>query len=710
MPDSPQNFKRLALCIAPLLASNAASQSQVTEAAKSPPKPEASQQEERPIYVADEVLVIGRLDFAGVPQIPIDYPASRDILGPQTIRSIGARDLNDLVLHLPAVSTRPYNGGEASAPSFSARGLPDDGLTEYLHVLVNGVPANAAPYGWTAFSFMPLASERVYAVDSIRGGHTVRYSPNTVGGVLNFATRPLPEFDEVIARQSFGSNAFSSSFLSAGNKTNDGTAFRFSALDRRGDGYRDGGDFRQQDFSAELRQDLAAGGWFAGSVNWFQDYHAAPGGLSQAEFDADRFGNSRPENEFEGFRGMVDAVWHKPVGDAWLEYYATASVTERNLYARRTSGGSNVLDDWHDQTYFANLGVRGETTVEWGNTEHILHGGLRAHREWLPSYSVQRSDMTASNFVPRTDSSFRLMALSAHLDDTFSPAPGLDITAGVRAEYIPSVSGSDRVSGFTYEDEFFDLLPALGMSYTLHPQVAAFANYGEGFRAPQFWGFAYAANPKDALDFESGRSSELGLRWQDWGAFSGSIALWRLDFDDYLVFDTGFYENVGAIESNGVDVQLALDFAAWNRSLEGWQMSAAFTLQDAELQSGVNQGNEVPYAWDTKASWRLHYLGEQGLSASLGGAFVGESFSDSANTIGGSADGRLGLNPSVVLWDAQAAYDFMLSERALLQVAVGASNLLDKEWEVHSRGGFFGPGLVAGAPRQVYAALYLEIM
>ncbi|NQU47588.1 MAG: TonB-dependent receptor [Planctomycetes bacterium] len=673
-------------------------------------KAETIQEKQKGVHIADEILVIGRLSSGGVPQIPINYPASRDILDPATVKAIGARDLNDLVLHLPAISTRPYNGGEASTPSFSARGLPDDGLTEYLHVLVNGVPANAAPYGWTAFSFMPLAAERVYAIDLIRGGHSVRYSPNTVGGVLNFATRPLPDSQELVARQSFGSNAFSSSFLTGGDKTADGTAFRFSLLDRRGDGYRDGGGFMQQDFSAELRQDLEDGGWVAGSLNYFQDDHAAPGGLTVAEFNADRYANSRPENQFTGFRGMMDLVWHRPVSDAWYEYYATASVTERNLYARRVSGGSNVLDDWHDQTYFANVGVRAESTMEIAGSEHVLHGGMRAHREWLPSYSIDRAAFGSSTFVPTTNSSFRLMALSAHLDDTFTPLPNLDVTAGVRVEYIPSVSGTDRVAGFTYEDEFFDLLPAVGLAYSVNPDLAIFANYGEGFRAPQFWGFAYAANPKDALDFESGRSSEIGVRFENLGPVRGSLAYWQLDFDDYLVFDTGYYENVGRIKSQGMDLNVQFDFGDVVRALEGLQWNSSVTLQQAELQTGTDAGNEVPYAWESKASWRLRYAEPSGFSTSLGGAFVGESYSDTANTAATSADGRIGLNSSVVLWDAQAGYEFELSQRATLQFVVGASNLFDKEWEVHSRGGFFGPGLVAGAPRQSYAAFYLEIM
>ena len=133
-------------------------------------------------------MVTGTLEETGVPAVPLDYPASRDVLDPEDVRRTGARDLNDLIQYLPAVSTRPYNGGDASAPSFSMRGLPDDGLTEYILVLIDGVPANPLPYGWTAFSFFPLLPEQVYAIDLLRGGHSVRYSPNTVGGVINLLT------------------------------------------------------------------------------------------------------------------------------------------------------------------------------------------------------------------------------------------------------------------------------------------------------------------------------------------------------------------------------------------------------------------------------------------------------------------------------------------------------------------------------------------
>ena len=55
---------------------------------------------------------------------------------------------------------------------------------------------------------------------------------------------------------------------------------------------------------------------------------------------------------------------------------------------------------------------------------------------------------------------------------------------------------------------------------------------------------------------------------------------------------------------------------------------------------------------ESKAAWRARYE-RCGWAASLGGTWYGETFSDPANTVDGSADGFIGLNPAVTLWDAR---------------------------------------------------------
>ena len=71
-------------------------------------------------------------------------------------------------------------------------------------------------------------------------------------------------------------------------------------------------------------------------------------------------------------------------------------------------------------------------------------------------------------------------------------------------------------------------------------------------------------------------------------------------------------------------------------------------------------------------------------------------------------DGTIGVNPSRVLWDAQVAKAIELGENGRLDIAIGATNLFDKDWFVHSRGGFFGGGKVAGPPLQGYASVELQ--
>ena len=48
-----------------------------------------------------------------------------------------------------------------------------------------------------------------------------------------------------------------------------------------------------------------------------------------------------------------------------------------------------------------------------------------------------------------------------------------------------------------------------------------------------------------------------------------------------------------------------------------------------------------------------------------------------------------------------------VGKKAAGRFFVGATNVFDAEWFVHSRGGFFGGGKVAGAPQQVYAGFQL---
>jgi Fe(3+) dicitrate transport protein len=661
-----------------------------------------------------EVIVTGTLEQQGVPKVAIDYPASRDVLGPEEVARIGARDLNDLVQYLPAVSTRPYNGGDASAPSFSMRGLPDDGLTEYALVLIDGVPASPMPYGWTAFSFFPLITEQVYAIDLVRGGQAVRYSPNNVAGALNLITAPIPESESYELRSTVGSYGYFSTVASAGN--DDGKfGYLVTLGERHGDGYREQGDFEYANADVKLRWRLGDEDWLTWRTSYVENQHQAPGGLTLAQFDVDRFANARPLNQFRGFRGVTDIV--RRIGDEqnFVEYFGWFSQTRRNLERTDPVFGAPPTNfrRTDDDAFSAAVGVRGGAAWRGLGMEHDLYWGVRVSEEWIPGRTTKTQPFPGGATATVGDLDYQLTALSAHVDDTFHPTEDWTVVAGVRAEWIPTFEAEDRVSGETESQDASALLPGLSTSYKLSDHLALFANYQESFRAPQVWGLdTTIADPLQSVDFEDGSSGELGLRAEGGWGLSGSVAVWRVDFEDVLFFNNaGVYENVGDIRSDGVDLVAGLECGEMIEALDGFSLQGSMTWQDSELQDAANpafDGNETPYAWEEKSAWSLQYRTERWRFA-LGGVYVGDSFSDDANTEAENANGNLGRNLSRTVWDGQISREFGLGDKAVGRFSIGATNLVDKEWAVHSRGGFFGGGKVAGPPRQMYFGLQVSI-
>ncbi len=664
------------------------------------------------------MLVIGRRTADGVPVVPIDSVGSRDVFGPEQVRETGARDINDLVQNLPAVSTRPYNGGEAAAPSFSMRGLPDDGLTEYIHLMIDGVPASPLPYGWTAPSFFPLTPERVYALDYIRGAHSVRYSPNTVGGVLNFITQPIPQKRTFEMRSTFGDFDYSSSQVTTGASTADGFGYLMTYVDRRGDGYRKDGGFDQQDFNLKLRQDLGDGEFVAGSFSYMEDEHKAPGGLTLSQFESDRFGNARPYNRFAGFRGVADLLWHKDLkDDAWFETFAWGSQTQRNLVAQRphfpAPGDPLTISDWLDDSYVTGLGMRAGKSFHALGMDHEIFAGVRYQREWIPHWTTSSAPADGSAPATLTDEQeYTIEAYSVHIDDSISPTDDLTVTLGARFEWVPTAEGHRNSVGTAYEfdEDLSKVLPGVGASYKIREDWSIFANWFEGIRAPQVWGFGLTPDPANAdIEFEEASSWELGTRIEPDNGLATKLVFWRNDYEDFLVFDSGFYENLGKTAAQGVDLVADWELGDAVHALDGFSMHGSITAQDIEVKSGPNAGNDVPYAWGQKAAWRTRYAFSETAGVSFGGHYVGDSYSDAANTVAENENGNIGRNPSRILWDAQARKDFHVGDAGSFNLIAGVTNLFDKEWALHSRGGFFGGGKVAGNPRQAYIGVGLRL-
>jgi len=130
------------------------------------------------------------------------------------------------------------------------------------------------------------------------------------------------------------------------------------------------------------------------------------------------------------------------------------------LFAERPQFGDPTdFLHWNDLSYFVGVGTRLEQPVMLGSMEHRLYGGVRYHREWLPHYRLWSQPFTGGPQTLTQDQDFSLDTFSFHLDDTFQPVDRLTVNIGVRLEWIPNATGSDRVAGWSFEEDFFTALP-----------------------------------------------------------------------------------------------------------------------------------------------------------------------------------------------------------------------------------------------------------
>jgi outer membrane receptor protein involved in Fe transport len=140
----------------------------------------------------------------------------------------------------------------------------------------------------------------------------------------------------------------------------------------------------------------------------------------------------------------------------------------------------------------------------------------------------------------------------------FNPQWRLEL--GARYDYftfnvedqIPSDSSRKNYSGYNYQTGFF---PKANLVYSPIKNLQLFANVGSGYHSNDARSSVQALNqhqlPK-SLGVELGTLARIGNR------FVVSMALWRLDLENELVFvgDEGTTENNGASNRMGIDISI----------------------------------------------------------------------------------------------------------------------------------------------------------
>lgn len=663
-----------------------------------------------------------------------NHPGARTVVRREAMIEQGAMNVGDVLKRVPGVQVQDANGTGGSDISLNVgvRGLTSR-LSPRSTVLIDGIPAAFAPYGQPQLSMAPISSGNLDSIDVVRGAGSVRYGPQNVGGVINFVTRAIPEVatgeigTTLETSQYGGWKHIDTAFLGGTADNGIGAALLYSGVN--GNGYRESNNGNDID-DVILKTHWAPTDVDDFTLN-FHYYDAKadmPGGLTQAQYDADPYQSVRDHDNFSGRRKDVSFKWTRQLDDrtqAEVLTYYTDSFRGSNIAARDLKTISAYPRSYHTfgiEPRVSHVFDVGPTTQEVSVGYRYLKEAMHEEASRLALVNNEPVVRPGSDGHVYQDRTGGTEANSVYLDNKIDVG-NWTITPGIRFEHIstdwherPVLDTAGRpVQEKKRSIESNEPLPALSVMYHLSDAWKLFANYETSFGSLQYFQLGQGGigdSTANGLEPEKAKTYEVGTRYND-GVWGGEVTLFYIDFDDelqYISNDVG-WTNLGATKHQGIETSVHYDLAALNPMLDGLTANAGFTYTRATYEGEIPgfKGRDLPFYSRQVATAGLRYdvnrwtynldafaqsqQRSPGTGVNADGSFNGNYITE------GTADGQYGDIPGYVLWNARAGYDFG-PQLSNLKLGAGVKNIFDKQYFTRSSDN--NSGMYVGAPRTFF--------
>lgn len=268
------------------------------------------------------------------------------------------------------------------------------------------------------------------------------------------------------------------------------------------------------------------------------------------------------------------------------------------------------------------------------------------------------------------------------------------VTAGARYLHWAQRAGRGRPFKLNTNTRDGKWLPRLGVVYKLTPAVSLYASYSQSLKpistiAPHSSGLI-----DSSVKPESGKSWEVGAKYESAGGLTGTLALFDIRKKSVLVSqfnqNTGLTEwrTSGAARSRGIELDVAGEINP------RWSLIGSLALIDAKTTRDPKfQGNRLWNAARVTASANAVYnagqlWGQGQLRLGAGVRYAGKRAGDSANTF---------WLPSYTVANLFATYETPIQGRKV-KFQLNVKNLFDRTYYTSSVNEF---GLALGDARQV---------
>jgi Fe(3+) dicitrate transport protein len=605
-------------------------------------------------------------------------PGSVHVIGQRELRRFRRDDPNAVLIQAPGVTIRQEDG-VGLRPNIGIRGVNAD-RSKKLTLMEDGVLFGPAPYSAPAAYYFPLMA-RMVQVRVIKGPSAIGYGPQTVGGAIDFITRPIPSKTSGAVDAGLGQYGYNKVHAYFGTST-DQFGMLIEGVRLNDSGFKhlpdesDTGSTRNdwmvkaayEPFPyAELRNRFELKLSYADEVSnetylglTDADFRADPnrryaasaldqmknhrrgivvshelggdGAGFKLRTDAYRFDYERTWRKVNAFRGTaIASVLQDPQDPVNAEYYAVLTGQ-----ADTTTAANTLLVGPNDRT-FVNQGVQSKLEVSFGaetGVSHALEAGLRLHNDTIERRHSQNGfEMTDGILIPE-DAGEEVTSLEDA--QTFAAALSisdaitwrrLTVSPGVRAELLWT-NADDGLAGSSSPRNVQALMPGLGVYYGITDTLGVLGGVYRGF-SPPAPGSDKHVGPEYSINYELGaRFTSAPLRADVIGFYNDysnmtdvcTLASGCLTDDLDRQFDAGEARVYGLEASAAHELSAGPVRIPLNVSYTFTQTEFLNTFVSGDpIYGAVEKGDEMPYIPKHQLVGSLGVEGERaGGAASVG--------------------------------------------------------------------------------------------
>jgi Fe(3+) dicitrate transport protein len=595
----------------------------------------------------------------------------------------------------------------------------DDGISNRINVgmrglyprrssrvllMEDGVPVNPTLYLDPA-TYYNSPSDRIDALEVMKGSAALKYGPLTMGGVINYLTNKPPLAPSLFVKLTGGNNNYISAYGTYGSTWNN-SGVEAQILYKNFGGFRENTSSKMVDLTFKGVFKISEISRIGAKINYFnEDALATYSGLTKYSFETNPKFNPKKYDDLSAQRIAIDLN-------------SEFELSENAVLTAIIYGNQYTRDWWRENDKFVKhdgsditSGYEGPV-VRVGNGKntgrlrqfrmagfeprlkiaHKLFGrgnlfelGVRFHGESFQNREVKGdTSFSRSGSIDR-DEFFSAYALSVYIANNFS-AGKFNITPGVRVEsfkqkynrfYNPVNKKSiDSLA----ENNTTEFLPGVSINF-LDEKYNIYAGLHRGFTPPTlgtaFLGTAEIGNiapGEENLDAEKSWNIEAGFRFRPDETIFIEAAYFRIDINDMV--DAGrdaIFRNLGKVGYQGIESAFSIDFGKFSKKpkfsiildgnytyLRGRIKNAVVIERPVATSSRRDtidvSGNVTPYSPEHTIQFGIEAKLPFNLDLRFDYKYVSSLFTDFSNTVAESNDGSVGLLPSFDFMNVSAKY------------------------------------------------------